>query len=164
AVPRRRLRPRGVPVPLTASGLAVTSRRRRGRRRAAADARSAGERGQDVVGEQRRDVVGVAVTELLPADLLDLRRGAADRGARGPAAAAAGTGPACASRASPSSTPSSSRVSRTAVWAGVSPGSGLPPGNMNRAVPRLRTVSTRPAPSRSTTALTRMTAVLTVPG
>ena len=45
------------------------------------------------------------------------------------------------------SMPTSSSSSREAAWAAVSPGSGLPPGCMNLSVPRLRTVSRRPARS-----------------
>ena len=52
--------------------------------------------------------------------------------------------------------PTSSASSRAAVWAAVSPASGLPPGCMNLSVPRLRTVSRRPASSKTQTAETTM--------
>src|SRR5690606_13388016 len=52
--------------------------------------------------------------------------------------------------------PSSSSSSRASVCAGLSAGSGFPPGCMNAVVPCLRTTSTRSASSVITAALTWM--------
>ena len=71
-------------------------------------------------------------------------------------AALARNTPRSCSSAGSSSMPSSSSISRIAVCAAPSPGSGLPPGSIRVLVPRLRTLSTRPSASRMTTALTRI--------
>ena len=99
--------------------------------------------------------------ERLPAQLLDLaerprvrlagrgeEHGRAHQGARARSRRRRSSRPSSVSSSAVEDHPISSAASRTAHSTGVSPGSSLPPGSMNRDVPRLRTVSS--APSRRT--------------
>ena len=104
---------------------------------------------QDVLDQQRRQLVAARV-ERLPAQLLDLaERPAARAGRTGRRTRSTAPGRPARSRPATSSRPSSTRssasrtspissaASRTAQSTGVSPGSSLPPGSMNRDGPAL---------------------------